>query len=261
LALDAKKWDRIKYWAGVYNVDPALLAAIGQHETGWGDLGDGRKGMYLGYGSYDNGSDYGYAGLDKQLKGAASKMAAWGMRPGQVTLDGLKAGNAGRLATGIYATDRKWPDSVYRIYLKMKNDPLNSGGSTASYSSQKPYVEGGTISAKRYSGPYESWKRWWNNLIGKDQPGSLDPKEELKAREAVIERDKQNGEETPKEFVDNTKGLENAIESTPIGQSTFPDIGGYVKSALLVIGGGVVLALGFIVLIRNDEGGGVKLES
>ena len=106
--------------AAKYDVDPALILAIGQHETGWGKLGDGRKGMYTGYGSYDNGSDYSYAGLEKQVEGTAKKMKAWGMSRGNVSLEKLRTGNSGKLPTGIYATDQNWPNAVWKYYQKYR---------------------------------------------------------------------------------------------------------------------------------------------
>lgn len=106
--------------AAKYGIDGALILAIGQHETGWGKLGDGRKGMYLGYGSYDNGSDYKYAGLSNQLEGVAKKLKAWGMTPGNVSLERLRLGNSGKLPTGIYATDQNWPNAVWKYYLQYK---------------------------------------------------------------------------------------------------------------------------------------------
>ena len=106
--------------AAKYDVDPALILAIGQHETGWGKLGDGRKGMYTGYGSYDSGSDYSNAGLEKQVEGTARKMKAWGMSRGNVSLDRLKTGNSGKLPTGIYATDKNWPNAIWNYYQKYR---------------------------------------------------------------------------------------------------------------------------------------------
>jgi len=99
-----------------YNVDPNIILAIGWHETHWGRLGDGRLGMFTGYGSYDNGSDYGYSGFEKQVTGTAKKMSAWGMKPGSASYAKLQAGQAGQLPTGIYATSSTWASSVWNIY-------------------------------------------------------------------------------------------------------------------------------------------------
>ena len=96
--------------------DPKLVLAIGWLETNWGRLGDGKKGMYTGYGSFDSGSDYSYSGFTNQVYGTAGKMAAWGLAPGEVTLEKLQLGNSGVLPTGIYATDTAWPEKVWNIY-------------------------------------------------------------------------------------------------------------------------------------------------
>ena len=106
--------------ASKYGVDPALILAIGQHETGWGTLGDGKKGMYTGYGSYDSGSDYSNAGLEKQVEGTAKKLKAWGMTRGNVSLERLRLGNSGALPTGIYATDKNWPNAIWNYYQKYR---------------------------------------------------------------------------------------------------------------------------------------------
>lgn len=112
-----------------YGVDPKLILAIGWHETQWGRLGDGKSGMYTGYGSYDSGSDYSLAGFESQVTGTAKKMKAWGMSPGSVTLESLRTGNSGVLPTGIYATDQNWPNAVFNIY---KNLTGTSGSSSPS---------------------------------------------------------------------------------------------------------------------------------
>ena len=115
-----------------YNVDPALIYAIGQHETGWGKLGDGRKGMYTGYGSYDSGSDYGYSGLEKQITGTVKKMLAWGMTLGNVSLEKLNQGNSGNLPTGIYATDKNWQNNIWKYYKEFNNGMVTDTSSSKS---------------------------------------------------------------------------------------------------------------------------------
>ncbi len=114
--LPSDKLNILQAIAADFNTDANLILAIGQHETGWGKLGDGVNGMYTGYGSYNSGSDYTKAGFETQVSGTARKMAAWGIRPGRVSLNILKDGNNGLLPTGIYATDHRWPDKVYSIY-------------------------------------------------------------------------------------------------------------------------------------------------
>lgn len=103
-----------------YDVDPKLIFAIGWHETQWGRLGDGKKGMVLGYGSFDSGSDYSYAGFEKQVTGVAQKLKSWGMTPGAVSLSRLELGNKGLLPSGIYATDSNWPNAVWTVYKNLE---------------------------------------------------------------------------------------------------------------------------------------------
>lgn len=114
-------WDLIRETARRENVDPYLIAAIGVHETRWGELGAGRQGFHLGYGFPDSGvGDPRFQGLEAQVRGATWKMGQWGKRPGTVTLEGLQAGNQGLLPTGIYATDQNWPNAVFRIYNQLR---------------------------------------------------------------------------------------------------------------------------------------------
>jgi len=118
--------DTVLSLAQKYNVDPALILAIGEQETNWGKSGDGKKGMYLGYGSYDSGSDYSQAGLENQVEKAIKKMSAWGMTPGNVSFDKLNQGNQGNLPTGIYATDGRWQNSVWNLYKEFSNGQMTS---------------------------------------------------------------------------------------------------------------------------------------
>lgn len=127
-----------------YNVEPELLLAIGWHETQWGRLGDGQYGMYMGYGSYDSGSDYSFAGLVNQVKGAAAKMAAWGQTVGNVSLTGLSMGNSGVLPTGLYASDQTWANSIWKYYNQIDLD-LDRSGSMGDFkqldnASQNQYI-------------------------------------------------------------------------------------------------------------------------
>ena len=122
-----------------FNVDPKLILAIGWHETKWGRIGDGQKGMVMGYGSYDSGSDYNYSGFEKQVSSAASKLKAWGMTPGSVSLNRLDAGNSGKLPTGIYATDPAWPVKVWNVYNSITGVESKTAALTpATISSYKP---------------------------------------------------------------------------------------------------------------------------
>lgn len=125
--ISAGDWALVKQIAGRYGVDPYLLVAIGFHETGWGKLGDGRYGNVLGYGSYDSGSTYKYAGLSNQLAGAASLLSGWGVH----TVSDFAAGKARR-----YATDPGWTSHVLGWYSKLKGGgTYYSGGSIGTGSS------------------------------------------------------------------------------------------------------------------------------
>lgn len=123
-------WDLILKYAKQYDTDPALIAAIGQHETRWGELGAGKIGFETGYGYYGPGNyDPAFQGLETQVERTAWKMSQWGIKPGGVTLTALKTGNAGGLPTGIYAADSNWPNAVYTQYTQLKpvlNEPLKT---------------------------------------------------------------------------------------------------------------------------------------
>lgn len=71
-------WRKTQEIARIYNVPPELLAAIGWHETHWGQLGAGRQGWYLGYGYYPGSTvKEQYRGLVPQLQGAARQIAGF----------------------------------------------------------------------------------------------------------------------------------------------------------------------------------------
>lgn len=111
-------WESITRISKEFNVDPFLIAAIGQHETGWGALVD--HNLYTGFGAFDGGFTDRWAGLDGQIRGTARKLSAWGMTQDKTSLEKLQAANRGDLydgehsITGIYATDRGWADKVWR---------------------------------------------------------------------------------------------------------------------------------------------------
>lgn len=115
-------WSLVQQIASQYHVDPYILVAIGFHETGWGALGDGRNGNVLGYGSFDSGSTYKYAGLANQLSGAARLLSGWGVH----TIQDVVNGKARR-----YATDPAWASKVAGWYTKLR------GGGT--------YYKGGSV--------------------------------------------------------------------------------------------------------------------
>ncbi|MBT9145244.1 MAG: hypothetical protein DDT42_01114 [candidate division WS2 bacterium] len=130
-----EQWKIINKWAQHYNVDPNLIAAIGQHETGWGREGAGRWGFYTGYGVYDKGDpDPRWQGLENQVRMTAERLSTWDMREGNITRERLRQGNRGQLGRGlIYATDPLWADKVFRIFqgirvnLEVQMQRINAG--------------------------------------------------------------------------------------------------------------------------------------
>lgn len=111
-------WSLILKISREYNVCAYLIAAIGQHETGWGKLVDHE--LYTGYGAFDHAFDHRFAGEERQIRGTARMMREWGMTPNRVTLERLRRGNSGEFGR-IYATDPLWPDKVWRHYQRIKN--------------------------------------------------------------------------------------------------------------------------------------------
>jgi len=151
--LSSDEWGTIQKTAAAAGTDPLLIAAIGWHETHWGDLGLGKKGYYTGYGAYSGtNQDSKYAGFDNQVAGTASKMAKWGMAEGAVSKAKLEAGNAGLLSSGIYAADKNWASSVWSVYSNLSND-LGTGTSGTVESSV------GTAETVPATGDYtKNWK-------------------------------------------------------------------------------------------------------
>jgi hypothetical protein len=93
-----------------YGVDPGLLLAIAKHETGFGKLGLGRKGLTLGYGAFDSGASYKWQGPEAQYKGAAGTLSKWGAN----SVDDVLAGKA-----ASYATDPGWEQAVANAYSSL----------------------------------------------------------------------------------------------------------------------------------------------
>jgi len=218
VGLTADIWEVIVSTSQQYNVDPFLVAAIGQLETHWGDLGDGRRGMYTGYGSYDSGSNYSYAGLQNQITGTVKKMKAWGAQPGKVTLSLLQQGNAGKLPTGIYATNKSWPDKVWSIYQQYIKKPLSFQQNTpASTVQQTPIVPGGTIG--QGSLPWYEKMRASIHEYLYGVPTNLNPAEELEARHWATDIMTERGETPLQSWSDMTKDKQQAYDSSPVGQT------------------------------------------
>lgn len=111
-----------------YGIDPYILVAIGMHETGWGKLGDGRKGNILGVGSYDSGSTYKYAGLENQLVGAAKILKRHGVKTIADIAAGKLAPSNGKVR---YASDPNWSNAIVKQYNKVANTNYTGNVSTA----------------------------------------------------------------------------------------------------------------------------------
>ena len=103
-------WAKVQTYAGVKQIDPLVLVAIGKHETNWGQAGDGRLGNVLGVGSYDSGSTYKFAGIDGQLAEGTRLLASWGVH----TIGDITAGKA-----ADWATDPGWESAVAKWYSQL----------------------------------------------------------------------------------------------------------------------------------------------
>lgn len=102
--------DAISYatkYGRAYGVDPKLLLAIARHETGFGTLGLGRRGLDLGYGAFDSGASYAWQGRENQYMYGAKWLAAHGVH----SLQDLLAGKA-----SSWATDPNWESGVAQAY-------------------------------------------------------------------------------------------------------------------------------------------------
>lgn len=129
-----KFWSQSVAVGEKYGVDPYLLMAIGKHETAYGTLGLGRKGLSMGYGAYDAGAVYTWQDkpgeYTNQLTAVAKKIKA--QFQGVVSLDSLNA--FGRLQPGKslggmpvgYASDPLWGQKVFSAYNQInKMDGLD----------------------------------------------------------------------------------------------------------------------------------------
>lgn len=118
--MTAEQQQAVKQTAQIYNLPPDLLAAIGWHETHWGELGAGRQGWYLGYGYYP-GSTVAekYRGLVPQLTGAAKQIAGF-FKGREITQDSWLAFSRESWRAGDPDT---WAASTWRLY-----EGLGGGG-------------------------------------------------------------------------------------------------------------------------------------
>lgn len=103
----------------LYNVPEELLAAIGQHETHWGQLGAGKQGWYLGYGYYP-GSTVAeqYKGLLPQLQGASSQIANF-FRNKSLTWENWQDFARQSWRPG---DPRAWAESTWTIYQQLREE-------------------------------------------------------------------------------------------------------------------------------------------
>lgn len=130
-------WIKVQYYADKYNTEPELIAAIGWHETHWGQLGWGREGFYLGVGAYsETEADYSFQGLDNQLAWAAPRLGKYLDK--SVTLERLTW-----FARNIWkpGAPDAWARSVYEIYLQLSGS--SSGGTSAEAEEQACIQAGG----------------------------------------------------------------------------------------------------------------------
>lgn len=238
LGLDDEQLETIKSIAADYDTDPNLILAIGWHETQWGKLGDGRKGMYTGYGSFDSGSDYSYSGFEKQVKGTAWKMHQWGITPGNVDYVTLQLGQKGLLPSGIYATDSGWLDAVYNYYHEL----INTGG----ISSQTSYSDFVTAQGETVlqPAPQGGWfENTWNkflDIVGYDKGmysgRKIDSPEEMSAAMRAAGIDTSGFDWSIQKVRDSqTTPLQNSVAAVTGAVDALSDPGKWVKWGVILL--------------------------
>ena len=111
-------WSAVIAICDRWKVDPYLIAAIGWHETHWGQLGAGKIGWILGYG-YFPGSTVAeqYKGLYKQVEGACKQIARDMQLP--ITLVNVTNFAVDSWKSGA---PRDWAKSVFSIYISIRSD-------------------------------------------------------------------------------------------------------------------------------------------
>jgi hypothetical protein len=108
-------WQKVVSYANTYGTLPELLAAIGWHETDWGQLGWGRYGFTLGVGCYSaTKANYAFQGLDAQLKWAAPRL-------GQYVGKSVTRERLINFARDVWkpGNPEAWGKSVYSIFLEL----------------------------------------------------------------------------------------------------------------------------------------------
>jgi len=126
--MSQQDWELVCYYANKYNTDPYLLAAIGWHETHWGQLGAGRSGYYFGVGVYDSGEIASqFRGLEKQLAWAARVAGILvGTRVTLEAIERMRVQPIPGLKDGVYASDPGWSWGVWNVYIGIVNGTLNT---------------------------------------------------------------------------------------------------------------------------------------
>lgn len=116
----------VRQVAQLYNLPANLLAAIGWHETHWGELGAGREGWYLGYGYYP-GSTVAekYRGLLPQLIGAAKQISDY-FKGKELTYENWLAFSRESWRAG---DPDAWAAGTWKVYQDL-GGPVNSGPSS-----------------------------------------------------------------------------------------------------------------------------------
>lgn len=114
-------WDTVVEKSLQYGVNPALILAIGYHETKWGQLGWGRLGFHLGVGCFNESeADYHFQGLDRQVDWACQRIREF--LPFRPTLAQIK-----KFCQKVWrpANCTSWAGSVYKIFSDLldKNFP------------------------------------------------------------------------------------------------------------------------------------------
>jgi peptidoglycan hydrolase-like protein with peptidoglycan-binding domain len=118
LFIPSTEWRLVLDYCDKYGADPAIVAAIGWHETHWGQLGAGKEGYTLGVGVLGKGKKLKqFKGLGAQLAWAVPRLA--NAMAGGVTLQKLTD-----FAKRVWkpGNPENWALSVWRIYTDITTD-------------------------------------------------------------------------------------------------------------------------------------------